>query len=56
MTAELKRRSWAVNHKHVYRWMRAVNLLCMRQFQRGQTVPRMTSFVCTIRWAQPRCR
>ncbi len=31
MTAELKRRGWAVNHKRVYRWMREDNLLCLRK-------------------------
>jgi transposase InsO family protein len=31
MTAELKRRGWAVNHKRVYRLMREDNLLCLRQ-------------------------
>jgi putative transposase len=31
LTAELRRRKWAVNHKRVYRWMRADNLLCLRQ-------------------------
>jgi transposase InsO family protein len=31
MTAELKRRGWAVNHKRVYRWMREDNLLCLRR-------------------------
>jgi putative transposase len=31
VTAELRRRKWAVNHKRVYRWMRADNLLCLRQ-------------------------
>jgi transposase InsO family protein len=31
MTAELKRRGWAVNHKRVYRWMRQDNLLCLRR-------------------------
>src|SRR5215469_12093881 len=30
MTAELKRRGWAVNHKRVYRLMREDNLLCLR--------------------------
>ncbi len=31
LTAELRRRKWAVNHKRVYRWMRADNLLCLRR-------------------------
>jgi putative transposase len=31
MTAELKRRDWAVNHKRVYRLMREDNLLCLRK-------------------------
>lgn len=31
MTAELKRRGWAVNHKRVYRLMREDNLLCVRK-------------------------
>ena len=31
MTAELKRRGWAVNHKRVYRLMREDNLLCLRR-------------------------
>ena len=31
VTAELRRRKWAVNHKRVYRWMRTDNLLCLRQ-------------------------
>jgi putative transposase len=31
MTAELKRRGWAVNHKRVYRLMREDNLLCLRK-------------------------
>ena len=31
VTAELKRRGWAVNHKRVYRWMREDNLLCLRR-------------------------
>jgi putative transposase len=31
MTAELRRRGWAVNHKRVYRWMRQDNLLCLRR-------------------------
>ena len=31
MTAELKRRGWAVNHKRVYRCMREDNLLCLRK-------------------------
>ena len=31
MTAELKRRGWAVNHKRVYRLMRQDNLLCLRK-------------------------
>jgi putative transposase len=31
VTAELRRRKWAVNHKRVYRWMRADNLLCLRK-------------------------
>ena len=31
MTEELKRRGWAVNHKHVYRLMREDNLLCLRR-------------------------
>jgi transposase InsO family protein len=31
MTAELKRRGWAVNHKRVYRLMRQDNLLCLRR-------------------------
>ena len=31
MTAELKRRGWAVNHKRVYRCMRQDNLLCLRR-------------------------
>jgi putative transposase len=31
MTAELKRRGWAANHKRVYRWMREDNLLCLRK-------------------------
>ena len=31
MTAELKRRGWAMNHKRVYRWMREDNLLCLRK-------------------------
>jgi len=31
VTAELRRRKWTVNHKRVYRWMRADNLLCLRQ-------------------------
>ena len=30
MTAELRRRGWAVNHKRVYRLMREDNLLCLR--------------------------
>jgi putative transposase len=29
MTAELRRRGWAVNHKRVYRLMREDNLLCL---------------------------
>lgn len=31
MTAELKRRGWAANHKRVYRLMREDNLLCLRR-------------------------
>jgi putative transposase len=31
MTAELKRRGWAVNHKRVYRLMCEDNLLCLRR-------------------------
>ena len=31
ITAELQRQRWAVNHKRVYRWMRADNLLCLRK-------------------------
>ena len=31
MTAELRRRGWAVNHKRVYRLMRGDNLLCLRR-------------------------
>ena len=31
MTAELKRRGWAVNHKRVYRLMCEDNLLCLRK-------------------------
>lgn len=31
MTAELRRRGWAVNHKRVYRRMREDNLLCLRR-------------------------
>ena len=31
MTAELKRRGWAVNHKRVDRLMREDNLLCLRK-------------------------
>jgi len=31
MTAELRRRGWAVNHERVYRWMREDNLLCLRR-------------------------
>jgi len=31
MTAELRRRGWVVNHKRVYRLMRADNLLCLRR-------------------------
>jgi len=31
ITAELRRQTWAVNHKRVYRWMRADNLLCLRK-------------------------
>jgi putative transposase len=31
MTAELRRQRWTVNHKRVYRWMRADNLLCLRR-------------------------
>jgi putative transposase len=31
ITAELHRQHWAVNHKRVYRWMRADNLLCLRK-------------------------
>ena len=31
MTAELKRRGWAVNHKRVYRRMGEDNLLCLRK-------------------------
>jgi putative transposase len=31
MTAELRRQEWTVNHKRVYRWMRADNLLCLRR-------------------------
>jgi len=31
ITAELHRRHGAVNHKRVYRWMRADNLLCLRK-------------------------
>ena len=31
MTAELKRRGWAVNHKRVYRLMREDNMLCLRK-------------------------
>ncbi len=31
MTAKLRRRGWAVNHKRVYRRMREDNLLCLRQ-------------------------
>jgi putative transposase len=29
VTAALRRQKWAVNHKRVYRWMRADNLLCL---------------------------
>jgi transposase InsO family protein len=31
ITAELRRQKWAVNHKRVYRWMCADNLLCLRK-------------------------
>ena len=31
ITAELRRRGWAVNPKRVYRLMREDNLLCLRQ-------------------------
>jgi putative transposase len=31
ITAELRRQKWALNHKRVYRWMRADNLLCLRK-------------------------
>ena len=31
ITAELKRRGWAANHKRVYRIMREDNLLCLRR-------------------------
>jgi putative transposase len=31
MTAELKRRGWAANHKRVYRLMCEDNLLCLRK-------------------------
>ena len=31
ITAELKRRGWKVNHKHVHRIMREDNLLCLRR-------------------------
>ena len=31
ITAELHRQHWTVNHKRVYRWMRADNLLCLRK-------------------------
>jgi transposase InsO family protein len=31
ITAELHRQQWTVNHKRVYRWMRADNLLCLRR-------------------------
>ncbi len=31
VTAELRRRKWAVNHKRVYRRMREDNLLCLRK-------------------------
>jgi putative transposase len=31
LTAERRRQKWAVNHKRVYRWMRADNLLCLRK-------------------------
>jgi transposase InsO family protein len=31
ITAELRRQKWAVNHKRVYRWMHADNLLCLRK-------------------------
>jgi putative transposase len=31
MTAELRRRGWAVNHKHVHRLRREDNLLCLRK-------------------------
>jgi putative transposase len=31
ITAELRRQKWSVNHKRVYRWMRADNLLCLRK-------------------------
>jgi len=31
ITAELQRQHWVVNHKRVYRWMRADNLLCLRK-------------------------
>jgi putative transposase len=31
ITAALRRQKWAVNHKRVYRWMRADNLLCLRK-------------------------
>jgi putative transposase len=31
ITAELHRQRWVVNHKRVYRWMRADNLLCLRK-------------------------
>jgi putative transposase len=31
ITAELRRQQWTVNHKRVYRWMRADNLLCLRR-------------------------
>ena len=31
LTAALRRQKWAVNHKRVYRWMSADNLLCLRK-------------------------
>jgi putative transposase len=31
ITAELHRQHWVVNHKRVYRWMRADHLLCLRK-------------------------
>ena len=35
ITAELNRRGFAVNHKHVLRMMREDNLLCVRRSVRG---------------------